>query len=85
MRLHIEDDDPNVHSPTLEIWLDGKKVEGGCIMADEENGEIEVYIQKSDLPFGADTWPTKILKGEVEIKGYREGWNNAQDSEKVEG
>lgn len=53
---------------TCTVYLDGVKVQG-CVMADEEKGEVELYDKDtSPTPATGYTWPTKVLKGKVEIR-----------------
>ena len=76
MRLSVEDlhgDDFEKADLVLnaEVLLDGQRVER-CLMADEEKGEVLVYIPQDDPRWktevkDSEEWPTETKHGKVEI------------------
>jgi hypothetical protein len=70
MRLTVDDfsNADDVYKRSLVsrviVMLDGVKVER-CIVADEEQGYVEVLV--AEPPPDVEEWPTYIMHGKVEI------------------
>lgn len=66
MRISI-DELLGVHPrPLYKVLLNDIEVEQ-CTMADEEQGIVEHYVPRSEVPEGAENWPVAQKRGKVTI------------------
>lgn len=71
MRVSTVKSDPGYHPATcgIEVFLDGRRMEGEAVTADDELGEVVVYKKNEQGGFftEGDEFVCETLRGKVEI------------------